>query len=38
MRTKHSMRMFGVISFVKLQCDTSSTIKRRKTMKNEMES
>ena len=32
------MRIFGVIPFIKLQNDTQTTIKRRKTMKNQMES
>ena len=30
------MRIFGAISFIKLQNDTQTTIKRLKTMKNEM--
>ena len=37
-RTKHSMRIFGVIPFIKLQNDTSATVKVCKTMNNEMES
>ena len=37
-RTKHSMRIFGVIPFIKLQNDTKTTVKRQKTMKNEMAS
>ena len=37
-RTKHNMRMFGVIPFIKLQNDTSTTVKGWKTMKNETES
>ena len=34
-RTKHSMRNFGVILFIKLQNDIYATVKRGKTMKNE---
>ena len=32
------MRIFEVIPIIKLQNDTSTTIKQWKTMKNEMES
>ena len=32
------MRIFGITLFIKLQNDTETTIKRRKAMKNEMES
>ena len=37
-RTKQDMRIYGVIPFIKLQKTTYTTIKRWKTMKNEMES
>ena len=37
-RTKHNIRIFGVISFIKLQNDTYTRIKRLKTMENELES
>ena len=37
-RTKHSMQIFGVIPFVKLQNDTQTTVKRCTTITNEMES
>ena len=32
----HKLHLFGVISFVKRQNDTKTTVKRLKTMKNEM--
>ena len=37
-RTKHDMRIFGVIPFIGLQNYTQTAVKRRKTMKIEMES
>ena len=35
---KHSLQMFGIIPFIKLQNDTQTTVKRWKPMKNEMKS
>ena len=37
-KTKHKMNFGGLCPFIKLQNGTSTTIKRLKTMKNEMES